>query len=70
MGRLQGMLDAVIAENSWLGLDEMFIDKFWDSWLTFAQHCIILIPSVLGRIQILNLHGGVFRLKEPIVIIP
>lgn len=51
------MLDAIIAENCRLDIVEMFKNQFWDSWLNFAQHCIILILSVVGRIQILNLRG-------------
>lgn len=55
MGKLQGMLDATIAENCRLEIVEMFSNKFWDSWLNFAQHSIISVLRVLGRIQILNL---------------
>ena len=30
-GRLQGMLDATIAEDCRLDIVEMFLNKFWDS---------------------------------------
>lgn len=63
MGRFKGMLDAITAKNYRLDIVEMFTNKFWDSWLNFAQLCIILILSVLGKIQILNLHSRVFKLE-------